>query len=117
MGLAANRLIERLFDFLRNADIEIRLANIKKPHVGMCESVERPIIILLSPWPSSEPTNDGIPICPVASLIHEALHGMFPDWKHSTVISRTKKIWEKLTVSQKLELYEKIFEPTRNGSL
>ena len=111
MALSTKRLIERLFDFLYMADVDIRLANIKKDQLAYCNSCNRPILLRISPWPSSEPTEDGIPDSPAASLIHEALHGMFPQWKHSTIYSKTRSIWFALTLVQKLALYEILFEP------
>lgn len=105
-------ILEMVFEFLRREDYKIEIKRLRGGYIGMSYVDESPPRIAISPFKvkKKERLDDGSPQCPAATLIHEVLHIIFPDWTEQEVIEKTKSLWKILTPYQKLELYEKIFE-------
>ncbi len=108
--LTPKELIRRIFKLLYSTDVIIVVRYLKNGELGQCLNESEPIIIYVSPLHLREVPDDETPICPASSLIHEALHAIFPTWNEDTVKIYTKIVWERITPIQKLALYELVFE-------
>jgi hypothetical protein len=101
-------ILGMVFKFLRCEDYKIEIKRLKGGYIGMSYADESPVRIAISPFKVKG--DDGSPQCPPATLIHEVLHILFPNWTEEEVIQKTESLWKILTPYQKLELYERIFE-------
>jgi len=102
------KMIRKIFQFINRPNVYISTTGTKV--LGYITAEDGDTIIKISKFPRSEKSEDGVVPSPAATLVHEIIHEIFPNSGERKIRKWTKKVWKKLSNTEKLSLYELLFE-------